>query len=702
MDFSGKLMLAFLEEDNPRRGLFHVRPLLTQEGPISQSDIDVLRDDGFLRIAPDKNEQYTFKDRMRTLGSLCLIDLREQKEASGKLRPNRNYNPSRGETHQFILYSDTVQPLPERLVFEVVAGKPGAPLSSCLTPCCYLREGGHIEGPYLDKDGSQCGAPAALRPDSTQLFSIAMPDGQERLFYWPILKEEAPKEEKAPEEETFEAEAPKEPLPEEKNAPLKEASAMDKIRMMDDALPELENTIKEEPKFRQPEFKGAPKLTGTPIYHVTAQHEPIRRAHNELHAVVGRYAAKRPKDGEDEKADVSSPKQFESPVDVFKKNLDALWNMPGCQEQVIDYLLSRPSAPQTLLRSIMSSQDCTVYTAMNRQLEDLEAERLSLIMQIDKAKEDKQKLLSEALDGAEKESKEGIEALNREREALQASLETLTEQQHTLLSERQQLLDELEALGGPDTLLAPQKGEKTTLDVVAARVLEHVNAFGLNITKDEAMHAVVLLILFDQVQVISGPRSDAFALCKVLSSALGAECTTNIPYRPLPYLAGGDGPAVSIEQEGTAKDAPYLRLIPGNGPEPMGSAYALSPWPCLLIKPDPSLLGKTLPKQAPISLAALRSELQSLSDDKLPDEAFAVIEKFRAVLSKQGISLPRSLCLMLMRYLSAAANVLDGGIAAALDFGISSFLLPYMRAQKADCSLASSLVGCLPKTAQWL
>lgn len=677
MDFAGKLVLAFLEEDNPRRGLFHVRPLLTEAGPVPQSDIDFFEDDGYIRIVPDKNEQYTFKDRMRTLGALCLVNLKDYAEDAGKLRPNRNYNPTRGEPHKFILYSNAVQPLPEDLVFEVVAGKRDMPVPSCMTPCCYLREGGRIEGPFHQKDGAQCGAPAALRPDSAQLFSITLPSGQERLFYWPIIREEV----------TF----------------AEEPSAKDLIRMMDEALPDLENTIREETAFRLPEPKETPKLTGTPIYRVTAHHAPIKRAHNELHAVVGRYA----KDCLLEAPgatmrDVSQLHQVESPVDVFKKTLDTLWVEPDCREQVIGYLLSQPSAPQALIRRMMSSEDCSVLAAMNHQLEDLEAERLSLLMQLDKAKEDKQALMREALDSADRKLKEGLDKLRLQQDALRASMATLAEQQHGLLSERQKLLDELEGLGGPGRLLAPKQGEKTMLDDLTDRVLNHLNAFGLHARRDDAMHCVLLSALFDQVQVATGMEADAFALCGVLARALGAERCVNIPLQPLTFLPGGDGLAIAIEREGQAEYAPYLRLIPAAGPLPVGDAYALAPWPCLLMRPSAQGAGKQLPAEAPFSLPALRAELDTLAADALPRDAETVVDKYCAFLRQQGISLPLSVRGALMRYLLVAANVLDGGIAVALDLGISAFITPHLKAQGMDASALASLPGCLPRLAQWL
>ena len=105
MELNGQLVLGWLEEDNPQRGHFRVRPLLLSGGPISPEDQAVYRDDGYIRIVPDKNEQRTFKDRMRKTGSLCVMDLRESPKENGKLRPNKNYAPSKGEKNRYIIYS---------------------------------------------------------------------------------------------------------------------------------------------------------------------------------------------------------------------------------------------------------------------------------------------------------------------------------------------------------------------------------------------------------------------------------------------------------------------------------------------------------------------------------------------------------------------------------------------------------------------
>lgn len=192
MDFTGRVFLASIEEDNAQRVLFRVRPLLDAQGLIRQEEIDELGDEGYLRIVPDRHEQYSFKERMRTLGALCVLDFRRIQPEAMKVRQNKNYAPQRGESNRYVLYSDVVRPLEEHPLFEVVADKRAEPP---LTRQYYQRKGGHIQGPYNRADEHPVDALSCIAPDSDRLFAISEPGGRERLFFWPeatSLAEQAP------------------------------------------------------------------------------------------------------------------------------------------------------------------------------------------------------------------------------------------------------------------------------------------------------------------------------------------------------------------------------------------------------------------------------------------------------------------------------------------------------------------------------
>lgn len=210
MDLSGQIVLAYLEEDDTRRVLYRVRPLMNEQGPITPEDLEAYGEEGYLRVAPDRQEQHSFKDRMGALGSLCVIDLRDTQASLGKVRPNKNYQPGRGETNRYIVYSDAVKALPRDLVYEVVTG---ANSVKALTGLYYLREGGRISGPHCPDNSLSCPDSQVLMPDCERLFLVEMPDHSSRMFYWP-LREETPPQQAMPRQAM-----PEEPAPGQDGAP---------------------------------------------------------------------------------------------------------------------------------------------------------------------------------------------------------------------------------------------------------------------------------------------------------------------------------------------------------------------------------------------------------------------------------------------------------------------------------------------------
>ena len=176
MDFTGRIVLSYVEEDNIQRAYFRIRPLLTAEGAVPQADIDALPDEGYLRIVPDKNEQHTFKERMRELAPLCVLDLLNLPADAVKIRTNKNYAPQRGENNQFIVYSDAVQAIPQQLFYEVISAEISdkEKISHAATPLCYLRSGGRISEQH-----EKVRIPAeSLMADSIQyMYSLPVSEG---------------------------------------------------------------------------------------------------------------------------------------------------------------------------------------------------------------------------------------------------------------------------------------------------------------------------------------------------------------------------------------------------------------------------------------------------------------------------------------------------------------------------------------------
>lgn len=204
MTLPGRLSIAYLEEDNPQKFYFRMRPLLVRE----QERIELFQDageqyptEGFIRVVPDKNEMCQFKSRMRMIGRYCILDLRRHPNENDKIRPNKNCIPVGGDPNAYIVYSDVVYAVAPGLITQIldIAAPEGAESFSAAvavpeTACVALRSGGKITGPWKwepeeegtvlfrrvparDWDWQEADKPAGL------CLSLELPGGEIRPVY---------------------------------------------------------------------------------------------------------------------------------------------------------------------------------------------------------------------------------------------------------------------------------------------------------------------------------------------------------------------------------------------------------------------------------------------------------------------------------------------------------------------------------------
>ena len=675
MDLPGKMILSFLEEDNIQRSLFLVLPLLTENGVVPASAAQSFPDHGFIRVVPDKNEQYTFKERMKKLGSLCLINLADYAEDASKIRQNRNYSPNRGENHQFIAYSNAVQSLPEQLVYEVVQGKAGHPAPSATTVFCFLREGGRIQGPFRADNGIAEKNTSVIRPDSARLFAISLPNGQEKLFYWPETQAK-------PEENKVE-------------------NALTVIQSIDSSLPVLENKLRDNTSFQSSFPQAANKSSGTPIYQVTAKQEMPMRAFNPLNAMVDRFTRKRDEAPSATMDGTASMQRVENPITQLKQQLDRVWQDEETRKQVVDYLIHLPSATALISRRLTNHEDA-VQGAMRHQLQDMEAERLALLMQLDKLRADKRHLLEEALADHFKENKKKQEQQDVELKTLTRELETLKTQKEGLLQEYHRALDELQRIGFEPHILPPKGGNDTKASEVIRRICKNMAAAGFDCSKEDALHLLLLLLMHPQVQLATSCAADSVLAAQALSKALGASCVSALDNRHLAVAQGGNAPQIAIRSQGVWASDGSISIIASEHIKPDDhTSYRFSPWPSIRILEGQTSCSNTIEEYPAIDFIALQKEILS-KIEPLPEDAYAFLDSVQQALIKQGGALSIALRTAFIRYLSVAALVLDGGIASALDLAFCAWIWPFLLYQGVDLSTLKPLLVSLPRASSLL
>ena len=639
-----------MEEDNVQRAYFRVRPLLTAEGPVDKADIDALLDDGYLRVVPDKNEQHTFKDRMRELSPLCVLDLVHLPADAVKVRSNKNYSPQRGENNQFIVYSDAVQPIPQQLFFEVVSAEPGEKekIAQACTPLCYVRSGGKIRGPVSRATGLDQEGAAPLAPDSEGIFAVTLPDGTDRLFYWPRQAEAA--------------------------APAEESAPADK--------------------------EEARKLNGMPLYQTQARRQQSQqRAHNALIDVVGRqmHDSRLEAPGAVLNAGAEA-KPVENPMDTFKRALNTLWPMPELQQQAAAHFLSMTGVGKILDKQLSGRGLDAVAGAMNTQIQDLEAERLALIMQVDSAKKDMNALRQECATRAAQEGEGALESLKRAAEKARADLEKVNAERAALLGERDTVLADLAK--EPHTVrVQAEIGGHVDFETLCERVQEAMKSAGIDCGRNDGVHLLTLLCLADtQLQLKATTQADSLAAAQALARALGVQAAEQHEGETVKVAGGGDSFSLLISTDSTwYEEKRYLRLLVDVYDEWENRAYAIRPWPVVFLKASRAWQAPRAEIYPPVQADAVR-EMVLRDAATPPQESLTLFDEMDRALREAGAPLPGCVRRQIYTYLSVTASRMEGGIAAAMDWAASAWIVPHVFRCGLTCGELNQLAQALPRT----
>lgn len=696
MEFSGRLFLAAIEEDNTQRSLFRVRPLLGEEGTVPQEDIDSLEDEGFLRVVPDRAEQHSFKERMRALGQLCLIDLRSVPGEISKVRNNKNYSPKSGEMNRFVIYSDAIRDIGETELYEVVAEGRDTAAS---TQRYYLRRGGHIQGPFA-ADSAEAAAPlCCIAPDHSRLFSVTMPDERERLYYWPEVRSPEPEGAEQPEALQEIAPAPGEapssaPMMEQESgeenisAPNKVAELQDSvIRPMDR---ERDQKVAEEKMPADPVPQIVPgdrgvRLSGAPL-RAGGRRAGIHRDALSLSSIVDREMRRsaRPQEPSASLNDARGLRPVDNPAEQLKQALRRLWNQQDSRKQALDSFLAMDGAQQALCERLSDEPGRAMQALSQQQLNHLEAERLALVMELDKLKSSRAELLKQALSEGGRE----VEAFEDRREALTVAVKALEDQLQRLSGERAELLRAMEELRAGGSYAARALGEECSPEKAAKLLAGALGAAGFEIDRNDAMNLLILAMSYPQISLAAEEADDAVFAARLTARTIGAaliECEAG--EEPL-LLEGGDTAVFALYQGSGAAPA---RELPGLTELLVSDNRVL---PVCRFEVRPGFAMELEPRQRlSVSRAYLEQAIEQARRE-LPQDAGELLSQAETALR---VRLPLTLKRNVMNYIAAAQSLLDGGIAAAVDYAFACFMIPFAQYKKLDTEALRGLCGRMPK-----
>ncbi len=447
MTLPGKLTIGFLQEDNPQKSYFRVRPLLIQdEGGYHPTENvkETYLEDGFIRIVPDKNEQSHFKTRMRTLGRYCAIDLRKHPGENDKIRPNKNHNGENGDRNAYIVYSDVITAVPPLMMAEIVEVDEDGLFPSPGTKLVALKYDGALKGIYQWDERGEQGAFIVGENLTNQTLSeenaieLALPDGMcvrvltdlsslGASMSGPVEVEraEAPKAVPQPKAEPAAA-----PAPAPKAEPVAAAPAVQTESVSAPAAVQAETEVEAAPE--KPWIQRSTVVIPRVIISKTASpQEQSLAAQSGFNPKRGLSL----KDIIDDKWRQSRYDQLghavvgdatgsplESPVDQAMDAFRDAWNLPEARASLITALLRLDKMDEAL--GANGAPDAAQMRALNAgeaQMLRLEADRLRLLGDIDELKRLRQDKRTELINELRRtHSAEFDQTERRNRELLEA------------------------------------------------------------------------------------------------------------------------------------------------------------------------------------------------------------------------------------------------------------------------------------------
>lgn len=731
MNLDRCLLFSWLEEDNIQKAYFRVRPLVTVEGDVRAEAEQLWPNEGCLRIVPDRNEQHTFKVRMRTLGSFCVVDLRGQPADAGKIRTNKNFRPDKGEVNQYILYSDTVYALPENTFYEIVEGTAegfAEAAAKAVTPLFYIRQEDTLYGPVRREVPAK---PEPAAEASGTLFEVPCPDGVTRAIL--CMEDEPAKDAPARPAEAVEAEKPAEPetpaqdVPAAPEAPRTEAPTvsaaeetalpigqsleiLDQSKGFEETLQTLDKPVSKDANLlHQPRQDVRPlapapvrnsELNGTPLVR-TPLRTAVPQTKNRVQEVVSSQLAV----GKYEPPAQNLPAgtamhPVANPVETACSSLRKAWNSTDAHDQLLDCILSLDGLRAKLEPRLLGGASTTIMQhVLQGRLDDLEAERLTALCELDRAHRDLDAYKEELITGMKGRLTRETSKLESDRSACQSQLDALKDEIAALTAQRDALIsrvDELQQSQGPAAIaklfadaqmylplqgtplrLAPVSGSEASVEELINRLTGACQASGQPITRNQAIAALTLLALCRRVGVVTPTPAPLSTLMGNIVDAFGWRSSyahqISAEQKPLVAPCPAQGTPVVL-----MSSVPNYAAIPGMHKVTFArstsvlirnAAYDANQWPVLMLPALPYV--PECPQQgAPVSAESLKALLAKTG---------ATEEDITAVLDpvlKAALPLSGAARREMYHFVAACAALMEGGLPVAVDWAILLWIVP--------------------------
>ena len=415
-------------------------------------------------------------------------------------------------------------------------------------------------------------------------------------------------------------------------------------------------------------------------------------------------------------------RMVENPIDSLNRCLDYVWQNADMRSQAIEKL----SENETFMRDMLQifrrrGLNTQASAAAQEQLAEIEAERLSLLMQLDSAKQNAKQYREEAIASLSQKLRAESEKLKNEIQALEKTKKKLTDETQALSQQNarqtidffSQNMQCMSGAGEERIMLSPVIGCHYEASELAEKLRVHMNESGYGINEDDAMGLLIYFSVNDTLCLCAATEADAARFAQVMLESFGLQSVsgTILPesYLEVVSILPEDGqrtPTVTIQSLGTESMSIYGHKTLYLATSHQIENYSTAGLPAHPIVHVPTAIkrafGRVEDFQA-VQPASLSSFMDIRSDTHpMLSEADKWFAELKARIEKEEFAVPRATLIDMRRFIEVATRKVRGGFLAAADSAVCHWLVPAIRLGQIKPEHFASIVAGLPRAMRLL
>ena len=415
-------------------------------------------------------------------------------------------------------------------------------------------------------------------------------------------------------------------------------------------------------------------------------------------------------------------RMVENPIDSLNRCLDYVWQNADMRSQAIEKL----SENETFMRDMLQifrrrGLNTQASAAAQEQLAEIEAERLSLLMQLDTAKQNAKQYREEAIASLSQKLRAESEKLKNEIQSLEKTKKKLTDETQVLSQQNarqtidffSQNMQCMSGAGEERIMLSPVIGCHYEASELAEKLRVHMNESGYGINEDDAMGLLIYFSVNDTLCLCAATEDDAARFAQVMLESFGLQSVsgTILPesYVEVVSILPEDGqrtPTVTIQSLGTESMSIYGHKTLYLATSHQIENYSTAGLPAHPIVHVPTAIkrafGRVEDFQA-VQPASLSSFMDIRSDTHpMLSEADKWFAELKARIEKEEFAVPRATLIDMRRFIEVATRKVRGGFLAAADSAVCHWLVPAIRLGQIKPEHFASIVAGLPRAMRLL